>query len=45
VPVEFGVGGYRQAMNKAAQDVIVGGVDPLTALEDAERRFNRQNNR
>lgn len=45
VPVEFGVGGYRQAMNKAAQDVIVGGVDPMTALEDAEQRFNRQNNR
>ena len=43
--LEFGVGGYRQAMNKAAQDVIVGGVDPMTALEDAERRFNRQNNR
>ena len=45
VPVEFGVGGYRQALNKAAQDVIVGGVAPLAALEEAERRFNRQNNR
>lgn len=44
-PVEFGVGGFRQALNKAAQDVIVGGVDPKTALENAERRFNQQNNR
>ena len=44
-PVEFGVGGYRQALNKAAQDVIVGGVDPMQALVDAEQRFNRQNKR
>jgi len=44
-PVEFGVGGFRQALNKAAQDVIVGGVDPKTALENAEKRFNQQNNR
>jgi len=43
--VEYGVGGYRQAMNKAAQDVIVGNVDPKAALEAAERRFNQQNNR
>lgn len=43
--VEYGVGGYRQALNKAAQDVIVGGVDPKAALEAAERRFNQQNNR
>ena len=43
--VEFGVGGYRQALNKAAQNVIVGGVDPKAALEEAEKRFNQQNNR
>ena len=44
-PVDFAVGGYRQAMNKAAQNVITGGMDPKAAIEDAERRFNRQNNR
>lgn len=43
--VDYGVGGYRQALNKAAQDVIVGNVDPKTALEAAEKRFNQQNNR
>ena len=43
--VEYGVGGYRQALNKAAQDVIVGNVDPKAALEAAEKRFNQQNNR
>lgn len=43
--VEYGVGGYRQALNKAAQDVIVGNVDPKAALDAAERRFNQQNNR
>jgi multiple sugar transport system substrate-binding protein len=43
--VEYGVGGYRQALNKAAQDVIVGGATPMAALTAAERRFNQQNNR
>jgi multiple sugar transport system substrate-binding protein len=43
--VDYGVGGYRQALNKAAQDVIVGGVTPAAALEAAEKRFNQQNNR
>jgi multiple sugar transport system substrate-binding protein len=43
--VEYGVGGYRQALNKAAQDVIVGNVDPMAALVAAEKRFNQQNNR
>jgi multiple sugar transport system substrate-binding protein len=43
--VEYAVGGYRQALNKAAQDVIVGNIDVKTALEAAERRFNQQNNR
>ena len=44
-PVAFGVGGYRQALNKAAQNVITGGMEPMAALEDAERRFNQQNRR
>lgn len=43
--VDYSVGGYRQALNKAAQDVIVGNVDPKAALEAAEKRFNQQNNR
>ncbi len=44
-PVTFGIGGYRQALNKAAQNVIVGGMSPETALEEAEKRFNQQNKR
>ncbi len=44
-PVAFGVGGFRQALNKAAQNVIVNGMTPQAALEEAERQFNRQNNR
>lgn len=43
--VDYAVGGYRQALNKAAQDVIVGNVDVKAALEAAERRFHQQNNR
>ena len=44
-PIEFNVGGYRQALNKATQRIIVDGVAVKTALEEAEARFNRQNNR
>lgn len=44
-PVKFSVGGYRQALNKAAQNVISGGAEPMKALEDAEKRFNQQNRR
>ncbi|MBX3381844.1 MAG: sugar ABC transporter substrate-binding protein [Phycisphaeraceae bacterium] len=44
-PIDFGVGGYRQALNKAAQNVVVNGADPKTALEEAEKEFNRRNNR
>ncbi len=43
--VDYGVGGYRQALNKAAQDVIIGNIDPKAALDAAEKRFNQQNNR
>lgn len=43
--VEYGVGGHRQALNKAVQDVIVGKVEPKVALDAAERRFNQQNRR
>lgn len=44
-PIEFSVGGYRQALNKAAQEVVINGVTPQAALERAERDFNRRNNR
>lgn len=42
-PIEFPVGGYRQALNHAAQKVIIDGVDAKTALSQAEASFNRQN--
>lgn len=44
-PVKFSVGGYRQALNKAAQNVITGGMEVMPALEEAEQQFNRQNRR
>ncbi len=44
-PISFGVGGYRQVLNKAAQEVVINGVTPKAALERAERDFNRRNNR
>jgi multiple sugar transport system substrate-binding protein len=44
-PIDFSVGGYRQALNKAAQHIMVDGADVKAALEDAAAEFNRQNNR
>ncbi len=44
-PIDFGVGGYRQALNKAAQEVVTNGATPQAALERAERDFNRRNGR
>lgn len=44
-PVAFGVGGYRQVLNKAAQEVVINNASPKTALEAAEAEFNRRNNR
>ncbi|MGN6466444.1 MAG: ABC transporter substrate-binding protein [Rhizobiaceae bacterium] len=43
-PIDFSVGGYRQALNKAAQRIMVDGADVKTALADAATEFNRQNN-
>ena len=42
-PIEFDIGGWRQDLNQAAQDVIVGGLSPQQALEQAEQRFNQRN--
>jgi len=44
-PIDFNVGGYRQALAKATQRILIEGVAVKTALEEAEQRFNRQNNR
>lgn len=44
-PIDYSIGGYRQVLNKAAQRVIIDGIDPKAALEEAERDFNRRNNR
>ena len=44
-PIDFNVGGYRQALAKATQRILVEGVAVKAALEEAEQRFNRQNNR
>jgi multiple sugar transport system substrate-binding protein len=44
-PIDFGVGSYRQLLNKAAQEVVINNMDPRAALEAAEREFNRRNNR
>ena len=44
-PIAFSVDGYRQILNKAAQDVVVNGLTPQVALERAEREFHRRNSR
>lgn len=44
-PVGYSVGGYRQVLNKAAQEVLINNVSPKVALEAAEADFNRRNNR
>lgn len=42
-PIDFPIGGYRQAINAAFQRMIVDNVDAKTALTGAEEEFNRQN--
>lgn len=44
-PIDFNVGGYRQALNKATQRILIDGIGVKEALVEAEARFNRQNNR
>ncbi|SCZ01364.1 ABC transporter substrate-binding protein [Microvirga guangxiensis] len=44
-PIDFSVGGYRQALNRATQQIIVDGKDVKAALKEAEEHFNRQNGR
>ena len=42
-PVDFSVGGYRQALDKAAQKIVVEGADVTAALEQANAEFNAAN--
>lgn len=44
-PIDYSIGGYRQLLNKAAQNVVVSGTDPKQALEDAAAEFDRSHNR
>ncbi|KAB0265460.1 ABC transporter substrate-binding protein [Microvirga brassicacearum] len=44
-PIDFSAGGYRQALNKAGQRILVNGEDVKTSLERAEAEFNRQHKR
>src|SRR5690606_6425566 len=44
-PIDYSIGGYRQVLNKAAQNVVVSGTDPKQALEDAAAEFDRSHNR
>lgn len=41
-PWEFPVSGWRSDLNKAAQDVLIGGLDERTALQSAEKAFNER---
>lgn len=43
VPTDISANGFRQALNKAAQDVLTGGMAPEAALRAAEQTFNRTN--
>ena len=44
VPTDIAAAGFRQALNRAAQAVLTGGVAPAAALQAAERTFDRANN-
>lgn len=44
-PVAFSVGGYRQELNKAIQDIVVNKATAEAALTKAAEAFNAQNDR
>lgn len=44
-PIDYSIGGYRQILNKAAQNVVVSGTEPKQALEAAAAEFDRSHNR
>lgn len=43
VPTDISANGFRQALNKAAQEVLTGGKSAEAALQAAEQTFNRVN--
>ena len=43
-PTDVTISGWREDLNKAAQDVVVNGTDPLAALEKVAKDFNDRNN-
>lgn len=43
VPKDIAAFGFRQVLNKAAQEVLTSGITPEAALQAAERAFNRTN--
>ena len=42
-PTTFSISGWRTDLTGAMQNVIVNGLDPMTALSDAEYEFNDRN--
>lgn len=44
-PFDFAIGGYREDLNKAAQNILVRETDTREALEQAEQAFNRRHRR
>lgn len=44
-PIDYSIGGYRQILNKAAQNVVVNATDPKQALEEAAAEFDRSHKR
>jgi multiple sugar transport system substrate-binding protein len=44
-PLDYSIGGFREILSKVIQNVVVNGVNPLAALQDAEAEFNERNNR
>ena len=43
VPTDISANGFRQVLNKAAQEVLTNGTAPEAALKAAEQTFNRTN--
>jgi multiple sugar transport system substrate-binding protein len=42
-PTDVTISGWREDLNKAAQDVVVNGTDPLEALKKVAKDFNDRN--
>jgi multiple sugar transport system substrate-binding protein len=44
-PLDYTIGGYREDLNKVAQNIMIRGTDTKEALQAAERDFNRRHRR